>query len=307
MLVAFHGRGRIIGHVTGLKVREMTGGLAVTYVTRRSNQSSSLDADWLLLHQGVVSNVQIARSLDCAMRWNDDQACFVSVVDKWGETGVPRVFCAGDGAGIGGAEWRPFRDNWRLSELPSRSERPLKCNGRVEPPSIAIARRPLGGETLFRCALPTTAPVSGPGGSGRACLPLRGGHRRRDLTGSRAWRDRAQPSEVFLSLRDGLLSRPMGSCQGRMGGLTLTEMIAEKLGMLREQVGYFRVRPPIKPVRLSELASIFLEVELNEATSPEACLGNDGPADGSPALHKPLETKWCWVDDRIIASNQVSG
>ena len=62
MLVAFHGRGRIIGHVTGLKVREMTGGLAVTYVTRRSNQSSSLDADWLLLHQGVVSNVQIARS-----------------------------------------------------------------------------------------------------------------------------------------------------------------------------------------------------------------------------------------------------
>lgn len=99
----------------------------------------------------------------------------------------------------------------------------------------------------------------------------------------------------------------MGSCQGRMCGLTLTEMIAEKLGMLREQVGYFRVRPPIKPVRLSELASIFLEVELNEATSPEACLGNDGPADGSPALHKPLETKWCWVDDRIIASDQVSG
>lgn len=126
MLVALHRRGRIIGHVTGLKVREMTGGLAVTYVTRRSNQSRSLEADWLLLHQGVVSNVQIARALDCAMHWNDDQACFVSVVDKWGETGVPRVFCAGDGAGIGAAEWRPFRDNWRLSKSPSRSERPLQ-------------------------------------------------------------------------------------------------------------------------------------------------------------------------------------
>lgn len=46
----------------------------------------------------------------------------------------------------------------------------------------------------------------------------------------------------------------MGPCQGRMCGLTVTEIIASARKVAPEMVGYFRIRPPIKPVRLGEVA-----------------------------------------------------
>jgi hypothetical protein len=46
----------------------------------------------------------------------------------------------------------------------------------------------------------------------------------------------------------------MGPCQGRQCGLTVTELIADKRGVSPEEIGYFRIRPPIKPITLGELA-----------------------------------------------------
>ena len=41
-----------------------------------------------------------------------------------------------------------------------------------------------------------------------------------------------------------------------MCGLTVAELIAEARGETVEDVGYYRIRPPIKPVTLGELASM---------------------------------------------------
>jgi bacterioferritin-associated ferredoxin len=46
----------------------------------------------------------------------------------------------------------------------------------------------------------------------------------------------------------------MGPCQGRLCGLTVTELLAQGRGVSPEEVGYYRIRPPIKPVTLGELA-----------------------------------------------------
>jgi len=46
----------------------------------------------------------------------------------------------------------------------------------------------------------------------------------------------------------------MGPCQGRMCGLTVTEVIAKARGVSAAEVGYYRIRPPIKPITLGELA-----------------------------------------------------
>jgi NADPH-dependent 2,4-dienoyl-CoA reductase/sulfur reductase-like enzyme len=46
----------------------------------------------------------------------------------------------------------------------------------------------------------------------------------------------------------------MGPCQGRMCGLTVTEVIAKARGVSASEVGYYRIRPPIKPITLGELA-----------------------------------------------------
>jgi len=48
----------------------------------------------------------------------------------------------------------------------------------------------------------------------------------------------------------------MGPCQGRLCGLTVTELIAAERHMTPEQVGYYRLRPPVKPITLGELASL---------------------------------------------------
>ena len=49
----------------------------------------------------------------------------------------------------------------------------------------------------------------------------------------------------------------MGPCQGRLCGLTVTELIADAAQARRPaEVGYYRLRPPVKPITLAELASL---------------------------------------------------
>ena len=48
----------------------------------------------------------------------------------------------------------------------------------------------------------------------------------------------------------------MGPCQGRYCGLTVAELLAEAHGVGPEAVGYYRIRPPLKPVTLGELAQL---------------------------------------------------
>jgi Sarcosine oxidase A3 domain len=59
------------------------------------------------------------------------------------------------------------------------------------------------------------------------------------------------PNQMKAFLRCG-----MGPCQGRLCGLTVTELIAEVRGTASAEVGYYRLRPPVKPITLAELASL---------------------------------------------------
>jgi hypothetical protein len=48
----------------------------------------------------------------------------------------------------------------------------------------------------------------------------------------------------------------MGPCQGRVCGLTVSEIIAKARGVSPDEVGYYRIRSPVKPVTLGELAAM---------------------------------------------------
>ncbi len=58
------------------------------------------------------------------------------------------------------------------------------------------------------------------------------------------------PNQVKAFTRCG-----MGPCQGCLCGNTVSALIADETGASMEQVGYFRVRPPFKPITLGELAN----------------------------------------------------
>jgi len=46
----------------------------------------------------------------------------------------------------------------------------------------------------------------------------------------------------------------MGPCQGRYCGLTVTQILAQENNQTPDDTGYYRIRPPLKPVTLGELA-----------------------------------------------------
>jgi NAD(P)H-nitrite reductase large subunit len=53
----------------------------------------------------------------------------------------------------------------------------------------------------------------------------------------------------------------MGPCQGRQCGLSVTEIIAEHRQVSPAEVGYYRIRSPLKPITLAQLAGERLSVE----------------------------------------------
>src|SRR5262249_56346452 len=59
------------------------------------------------------------------------------------------------------------------------------------------------------------------------------------------------PNQAKAFLRCG-----MGPCQGRLCGLTVTELISPARGGAPPEVGYYRLPPPVKPITLAELAGM---------------------------------------------------
>ena len=63
--------------------------------------------------------------------------------------------------------------------------------------------------------------------------------------------ERIGPNQLKAFLRCG-----MGPCQGRLCGLTVTEMLADAHGLSPDEIGYYRLRPPVKPITVGELSSL---------------------------------------------------
>ena len=215
----------------------------------RGGQDHEIDASMLLLHQGVVPSINLSNAIGCAHRWDDAQRCFAPVVDDWGATSVAGVTIAGDAAGIGGARTAEARGT--LAALGAAA-----ALGRIDATkrdaAAAAPRRELQRWTRGRAfvdALYRPAPqFLVPTGDTLVC-------RCEEVT-AREIADTVKlgctgPNQMKSFLRSG-----MGPCQGRMCGLTVTEVIAAARGVPPADVGYYRLRFPIKPITLGELAAL---------------------------------------------------
>lgn len=237
-----------IPHYTAAEQLAVEGDEAATALTFTvAGKAQRIDTRCVLLHQGVVPNIQFSQSLRARHHWDVDQLCFSPVVDAWGELDVPGIFAAGDGAGIGGAQAaalqgelaglgiaqrlgaiEPGQRDQRASTLRER----LALNLRIRPFLDALYqpreenRIPADNVMVCRCEEVTAGDL-------RKFVAL----------------GCAGPNQAKSFGRCG-----MGPCQGRMCGLTVTEVIAKARGVTAEEVGYYRIRPPIKPITLGELA-----------------------------------------------------
>ena len=217
---------------------------------RRSNgELCTAKTNIVLVHEGVVPSLHIPLSLDCEVAWVSAQECYAPIVDKWGETSRENLFIAGDGAGIGGAKAALLRGE--LAAL-----RVAEKLGRIDAMAIAAAaktvRRRLERElsirpfldTLFRPRPQVFSPSDGTVVC--RCEEVTAGQIR--ALGAIG---RPGPNQIKAATRAG-----MGPCQGRQCGYTVMRILSALQKRPPSEVGFFHIRPPLKPVTLGEVASL---------------------------------------------------
>jgi NADPH-dependent 2,4-dienoyl-CoA reductase/sulfur reductase-like enzyme len=247
LMRAVRAQARIISGVEALRAEGTEKVEAVVYVKTGREQRIALDT--LLLHQGVVPNINLSNAIGCRHIWDDAQLTWKPETDAWGATSVPGITVAGDGAGIAGAEAAGERG--RIAALGAahrfgKIDAPRRDREAVAPRATLarfargrafldtlyrparIFRAPHGDTIVCRCEEVTAERI-------RSTVPL-------GATG---------PNQMKSFLRCG-----MGPCQGRLCGLTVAELIADVRGVPMQDVGYYRLRPPVKPISLGELASM---------------------------------------------------
>jgi NADPH-dependent 2,4-dienoyl-CoA reductase/sulfur reductase-like enzyme len=231
-------------HVTDVRIE---GSDAVSSVAFRSDgRAHRLDARLVALHEGVIPAQQLPRSIGCDFAWDAVQRCFAPIVDEWGASSIDDVLIAGDACGIGGA--RAAEHAGRLAALDA-----LRRVGRIDAArrdALAAADRGAHAAHLavrrFLDVLYTPrAEILTPADDVIVCRceEIRAGDVRAVVA-----QGCLGPNQAKAFLRAG-----MGPCQGRLCGPVVTELIAAARGVDPGDVGYYRIRPPLKPITVGEL------------------------------------------------------
>ena len=220
---------------------------AVSFTSKKL--AHRLPADVVLLHHGVVPNTQVSRLLHVEHRWSDVQLAWHPQVDAWGQTSLGGLRLAGDGAAIAGALAAECSgtiaaigaalalgriDEHRADQLALPWRTRLAGQMRIRPFLDALYRPP---EWLIDCADETIV-----------C-------RCEEVTALQV-RDMVRlgcegPNQTKFYTRCG-----MGPCQGRMCGITVTQVMAQALQRTPAEVGTYRIRAPLKPIALGSLAAL---------------------------------------------------
>jgi NADPH-dependent 2,4-dienoyl-CoA reductase/sulfur reductase-like enzyme len=215
---------------------------ALSFTSR--GERKRIETATVALHQGVVPNQQITRLLGCAHRWSERQQCFHPVLDADGATSVEWLHVAGDSGGVGGARSAALSGRRLGLRIAARM-------GGRESGELATLDRDIARDLAVRPFLDAlyapSAQALAPSDDTLVC-------RCEEITAG-AIREATRlgapgPNQVKSFLRAG-----MGPCQGRVCGLVVSAVIAAERGLPLDEIGYFRIRPPLKPLQLSELAN----------------------------------------------------
>ena len=208
----------------------------------------SFAATTLLVNEGIVPNTSLLRQVGVKHTWDDVQRFWYPDVKVDGRTNLPTVFVAGDGNFVHGAKSAEYKGRLTALTIAKEMRRISKAEFEeaVKPVrdilELDISPRPFidkmytprpelfgmpDDTTVCRCEGVTAGKI-------------------RDMV-SDGYTDH---NEIKAIIRCG-----MGPCQGRMCGSAVFELIAEGSGLEPKNIRQHRLRPPIKPVSLQELAN----------------------------------------------------
>ncbi|MCC6305289.1 MAG: FAD-dependent oxidoreductase [Rhodobacteraceae bacterium] len=196
------------------------------------------------LHQGVIPNPQVTRLLRCEHVWDASQHAFRPVLDDDFQTTFPGLYVAGDAGGIGGARAAALQGRLVGMHLAARAGR--KVAGKPAALRTALARDLAIRPFLEALYAPDPA-ILNPADSTIVC-------RCEEVTAGRV-RAAVKLGAPGANQVKSLVRTGMGPCQGRVCGVAVSAIIATARGAPPDTADYYRIRPPLKPLALTELAA----------------------------------------------------
>ncbi|SIT02459.1 FAD-dependent oxidoreductase [Neptunomonas antarctica] len=240
---------RYVNNVSQLKALPGSNQLLSKLQYSVDNRIETSSCTTLLVHQGVVPNVQLTRALQLEHQWDELQQCWKPSLDSWGESSQAGIFVAGDSGGIAGARAAEYmgeltaqRIAQQLGKLnkesllkqTAKAGRLLYQQQAIRPFLDAMYQpadeflKPSDETLVCRCEEVTAGQIRGMVAQG--------------CTG---------PNQTKAFSRAG-----MGPCQGRLCGLTVAQIIADERKVPVKDVGYYKIRSPIKPLTIGEIADL---------------------------------------------------
>ena len=210
----------------------------------------TMETPLLFLHEGVIPDIHLTLAAQLEHEWDEGQHSFRPVAGAWGETSEGGVLVAGDGARILGAE--AAVDSGRLAALEA-----ARRLGKIDSRRRDVLARPhLASIERHRRFRKFLDHVFEPSGSVlRPSAPALVLCRCEEVTVAEVDRVIAHgcpgPNQAKAFTRCG-----MGPCQGRMCASLVSEIFAAYLQCSVGEVGHYRIRPPVKPLTVGELAGL---------------------------------------------------
>ena len=240
-----------IRFVTGARDIEAVGEDAVRAVRFKKNgKIEEVETDLLLLHEGVIPNTQLSRAVGCEHEWYERNRYWRPIVDQWGQSTVEGVSQVGDCTGIFGAKAAEYSGYltglnvaYQLGKL-TEVERNKQGKKYLRARKKDVEIRPFI-DTVYAPNMNMIVP-SKPQTVICRCEEVT---LRTMLTAiDEGYKT---PTTVKNKTRSG-----MGRCQGRMCGVTISEILAKHLSISPAEIGYYNIRPMIKPATLGELGNM---------------------------------------------------
>ena len=214
---------------------------------RRGRKELNFEATTLLVSEGIIPNTSLLRQVGCAHTWDPVQRYWHPQVGIDGRTSLPAVFVAGDGNFVHGAKAAEFKG--RLTALTIASEM-RRISKKEYSEHSAQVREQLDRELFPRPFIDAMY------------APRKDLYTLTDETivcrceGITAGQIQALVEDGYVDHNEikAMIRCGMGPCQGRMCSSAVFEIIAAQSDIAPQELRQHRLRPPIKPVSLGELA-----------------------------------------------------
>ena len=237
---------RKLGLVQGVRTLKAHGNDRLSSVTYDAHgRGHELATSLLLVHDGVIPNTWLSMSAGVRHHFDSGQSCWVPEIHGAGKTNRKDISMVGDGVRIGGASVAVLHGERVAHEVEAYLGKKDRSFLVAEPRALNRQRRL---RRFLDQAFPPTNDFQLPTDKTIVCRceEVTAGEIRQVAAGGCMG-----PNQGKAFTRCG-----MGPCMGRKCALTVSQLMADARGVPVDEIGHYRIRPPIRPITIGQLADM---------------------------------------------------